>query len=451
MFLRNNKTVLRSKMSETTGYHLLRNHTEEGEEEQEGKEHEKKILIQEKDAADQNEESAGRSSLWKAVANLMSSIEGTGLLALPYVIAESGLVAIAALVMVPFITYYTGAILIECLYETNNEGERIRVRSNYKELGKACWPRFGGAIVAAVQLIELFMLASLYLVLCASLSSSIFPGIPVSDKIWMVIAATIGFPTIFVKNISQAAWFSLVSVVALSVAVIVVLAFGIAHGSKWNLNLILVWNIDDAPVSLAIIIFSFICHPILPGVEESLQNRSQFRKMLALSYTFVAILKIVFSVCAFLSFSPDIPEVIANSLPMGFLRVFVNGFLILNALFSYPFSVITIIHTIEEIFSVDSLPFRCPEIVWFIGIRVLTNFLTLLPAISIPHFALFMSFIGSLSGSCVALIFPAVFHLNIQKDNLKLYQITFDILVIFVGVFVSFTGLIFTGKKILQI
>ena len=227
-------------MSETTGYHLLKNHTEEGEEEREGKEHEKKILIQEEDAADQNEESAGRSSLWKAVANLMSSIEGTGLLALPYVIAESGLVTIAALVMVPFITYYTGAILIECLYETNNEGERIRVRSNYNELGKACWPRFGGAIVAAVQLIALFMLASLYLVLCASLSSSIFPGIPVSDKIWMVIAATIGFPTIFVKNLSQVAWFSLVSVVALSVAVIAVLAFGIAHGSKWNFSLILV-------------------------------------------------------------------------------------------------------------------------------------------------------------------------------------------------------------------
>ena len=67
-----------------------------------------------------------------------------------------------------------------------------------------------------------------------------FPGIPVSDKIWMVIAATIGFPTIFVKNLSQAAWFSLVSVVALSVAVITVLAFGIAHYSKWNFSLILV-------------------------------------------------------------------------------------------------------------------------------------------------------------------------------------------------------------------
>ena len=75
--------------------------------------------------------------------------------------------------------------------------------------------------------------------------------------------------------------------------------------------IILVWNIDDAPVSLAIVIFSYNCHPALPGVEESLQNRSQFPKILALSYTFVTILKIVFSVCAFLSFSPDIPDVIS--------------------------------------------------------------------------------------------------------------------------------------------
>ena len=38
-------------MSETTSYHFLKNHTEEGEEEREGKEHEKKILIQEENAS----------------------------------------------------------------------------------------------------------------------------------------------------------------------------------------------------------------------------------------------------------------------------------------------------------------------------------------------------------------------------------------------------------------
>ena len=113
-------------MSETTSYHFLKNHTEEGEEEREGKEHEKKILIQEEDAVDQNEESAERSSLWKAVANLMSDIEGTGLLALPYVIAESGLVAIAALVM-EIIQCSRG--LIQCKEVTNQAEQFLELLS----------------------------------------------------------------------------------------------------------------------------------------------------------------------------------------------------------------------------------------------------------------------------------------------------------------------------------
>ena len=72
----------------------------------------------------------------------MSDIEGTGLLALPYVIAQSGLVAIAAMAVVPFIAFYTGAILIDCLYEENDAGERVRVRSNYKQLGEVLLPSF---------------------------------------------------------------------------------------------------------------------------------------------------------------------------------------------------------------------------------------------------------------------------------------------------------------------
>ncbi|XP_078344517.1 vesicular inhibitory amino acid transporter-like [Oculina patagonica] len=434
-----------SKSNQSVTYHLLKNDSEELPPQLD-----EEASISEEDSAQQEKEPTGKSSLWKAVVNLMSDIEGTGLLGLPYVIAHSGLVAIAALLVVPLITYYTGAILIDCLYEKNEAGERVRIRSNYKELGRACWPRFGATIVAAVQLIELFLLASLYLVLCASLTSSIFPGLPLSDKVWMLIAAAIGLPTIFVKNLSQVAWLSLLSVIALLVAVIAVLAFGIAHHSTWDVKTILVWDVNEMPIALAIIIFSYICHPVLPGVEASMDNTSQFRTMLALSYTFVAILKIAFSVCAFLSFSSNIQEVIVNSLPMGVIRMLVNGFLILNVLFSYPFRVITIIQTIEESVTVESLPFKIPEIVWFIGIRVITNFLTLLPAISIPHFALFMSFIGSLTGSFVALIFPAIFHLILKKEVLKLYHYIFDVLVIFTGIFASLFGLFFTGKSLLE-
>ncbi|CAH3167159.1 unnamed protein product [Porites evermanni] len=217
-----------TKETQSTGYRLLRSDpvlTDELEEPPES--------IQEELSTDDKAAATDKSPLWKAVVNLMSDIEGTGLLALPYVIAQSGLVAIAAMATLPFIAFYTGAILIDCLYEENDAGERVRVGSNYKQLGEACSPRFGGTIVSAIQLVELFLLASLYLVLFASLSKGIFPDLPLSDKVWMLLAAAVSLPTLFVKNLSQVAWMSLLSVIALMVAVVSVLAYGIAHEYSW--------------------------------------------------------------------------------------------------------------------------------------------------------------------------------------------------------------------------
>ena len=434
-----------TKETQSTGYRLLRSDpvlTDELEEPPES--------IQEELSTDDKAAATDKSPLWKAVVNLMSDIEGTGLLALPYVIAQSGLVAIAAMATLPFIAFYTGAILIDCLYEENDAGERVRVRSNFKQLGEACSPRFGGTIVSAIQLVELFLLASLYLVLFASLSKGIFPDLPLSDKVWMLIAAAVSLPTLFVKNLSQVAWMSLLSVIALMVAVVSVLAYGIAHEYSWAPREILVWNIDEVPVSFAIIIFSYICHPVLPGVEASMENKSKYRTMLALSYFFVAIVKVVFSVCAFLSFSSNIQDVIVNSLPVGVIRSLVNAFLLLNVIFSYPFCVITIMKTIEESVSPDSFSCKIPDLVWFIGIRVSSNFLTLLPAILIPHFALFMAFISSLTGSAVAFILPVFFHLVIKQHELKLYHYIFDISVLIFGFLAAALGLVYSGKSLFE-
>ena len=434
-----------TKATHSTGYHLLRSNPTLADKLDEPTE-----SITEEDSAEDEAPTTDKSPLWKAVVNLMSDIEGTGLLALPYVIAQSGLVAIAAMAVVPFIAFYTGTILIYCLYDKNDTGERVRVRSNYKQLGEACSPRFGGTTVSAIQLVDLFLLASLYLVLCASLSTGIFPDLPLSDKVWMLIAAALGLPTLFVKNLSQVAWMSLLSVIALMIAVVSVLAYGIAHESSWTPREILVWNIDEVPVSLAIIIFSYLCHPVLPGVEASMENKSKYRTMLALSYFFVAIVKVVFSVCAFLSFSSNIQDVIVNSLPVGVIRSLVNAFLLLNVFFSYPFRVITIIQTIEESVSPDSFSCKIPDLVWFIGIRVSTNFLTLLPAILIPHFALFMAFISSLTGSAIAFILPVIFHLVIKQHELKLYHYIFDISVLIFGFLAAALGLVYSGKSLFE-
>ena len=429
------------KATGSASYHLLQSDPEVNE---------PPASITEDDEAAEDDKEANKSALWKAGINLLSELQGVGIFALPYVTAQSGILAVAMFVFVPFVAFYTGAILIDCLYDKNDTGERVRVRSNYKQLGEACSARFGGTIAHTVQLLELFLMASLDLVFCASLANGIFPDLPLSDKVWMFITAIAVLPTLFLKNFSRVAWLSLISAIALFIAVVAVLVYGIAHHSSWNPGKILVWDVESAPVSLAIICYSYLCHTTLPSLEASMEDKSQYRTMLGRTYLFVAIIKVVFSVCTFLSFSSNIQEVISNSLPMGVLRILVNTFLILNVVFSYPFLVITIIQIIEDSVSPDCFSFKIPHIVWFIGIRVATNFLTLLPAILISHFALFMAFISSLTGSAAMFILPALYHLILKKKELKLYHYIFDVLILIFGVYVGVVGLVYTGKSLFK-
>ena len=105
------------KETHSASYHLLKSDPELNE---------PPASIAEDVSAADDDEGTNKSPLWKALINLMGEIEGTNIVALPYVISQSGLVAIVALVFVPFLGFYTGAILIDCLYDENDAGERVQ-------------------------------------------------------------------------------------------------------------------------------------------------------------------------------------------------------------------------------------------------------------------------------------------------------------------------------------
>ena len=67
--------------------------------------------------------STGNSSLWISVANIVNYMEGVGFLALQYTIKRGGIVVLVAFLILPVCLWYTGKLLIECLYDTDKKKE----------------------------------------------------------------------------------------------------------------------------------------------------------------------------------------------------------------------------------------------------------------------------------------------------------------------------------------
>ena len=142
---------------------------------------------------------SGDSSVWKAAVNLVNFIEGIGFLAVPYALKEGGITAMVMFIIIPIIMWYLGTVLTECLYDEDEQGNRHRARSGYKDLGDVLLPKYGGYIVSFIIQLDVFLMAVSYLVLFGSVMHHDLPSVPITERMWIGIAGGLVLPTVFLK------------------------------------------------------------------------------------------------------------------------------------------------------------------------------------------------------------------------------------------------------------
>ena len=393
--------------------------------------------------------SAGSVSVWKSVFNIVNFIEGIGFLALPYAVKEGGIVIIVAFFIIPVCLWYTGKVLIECFYDTDEKQRRVRARSTFKELGEVLSHRYGGYILTAFVQLALYVASVSYLILCGSLMSHALPSVPLTVIAWTFIAGVAVFPTTFLKSLSDIAWLSAVSVIALISVVISVLWYGAKHMDEWDLDTILFWDSEGVSIGLPILTYGYGAIPILPSVEESMREKHKFTLALSLAYAITMVMKVVFSVFAFLSFGSETNQVILNNLPEGPLRMSISFIFVIFCVFSYALPLYPVFDFLQTFTAIETVSARMP-ILGPLLIRIIVVLSTILIAILVPKFALVVSFAGSVFASFFSFIFPCAVHLKLMFRKLKRYEVCLDILLIFIGVVAFIFGVIYSMRALIM-
>jgi len=163
-------------------------------------------------------------STWRLTLNLINVMEGSGFLALPFALHEGGITAVVAFCVLPFIMVYSGNLITQCLDDKDEYGGRIRKRWTYQEIAMHCWAPFKYLTWLTITAFIVFCLAA-FIVLCGSLMSQQFPHVPITESQWACLGTLLVFPTVFLKQLSQIAWISLISAIALITATAVALSY----------------------------------------------------------------------------------------------------------------------------------------------------------------------------------------------------------------------------------
>lgn len=124
------------------------------------------------------------------------------IVSLPFAVLHGGYWGVFSLVFVAYICCHTGKILVDCLYEPNEQGQMVRVRDSYVKIAEDCLgPQFGGMMVNIAQIIELLMTCILYVVLCGDLLIGSFPDGMIDQRSWMMLCTMLLLPCAFLTDL----------------------------------------------------------------------------------------------------------------------------------------------------------------------------------------------------------------------------------------------------------
>ena len=178
-------------------------------------------------------------------------------MALPYAVLKGGLATVIGFPLFALIHWYTGKVMVDCLYDDGEEEKvekedkeeeeeeeeeeiskkslrltyKLRVRNSFSDLGDVLWPQYGNVLLDVLQSIDLLILAISYLISCGSLLSKALPMAGLTEATWASIVAIVVLPSTFVKDFGCVAWQSLLSITSLITMVSVLLWYAINHSS----------------------------------------------------------------------------------------------------------------------------------------------------------------------------------------------------------------------------
>jgi vesicular inhibitory amino acid transporter len=471
---------------------------------------------------------SNRIDEWQAGWNVTNAIQGMFVVSLPYAIANGGYWALLAMLLAAYVCCYTGKILVDCLYDDDDDElvdlfkskpfslalkvsasrRRHRIRTSYVDIAKDVWgSRFGARLVNLAQNIELLMTCILYLVLCGDLFVGSFPQAPLDHSAWTMISCMMLLPCAFIKSLRFVSRLSFCNAIVHLIINVIILFYCFTQFGSWDFSKVEIKiNPWSFPISLGIIVFSYTSQIFLPTLEGSMVDRAKFDSMLNVSHLCAAIFKGFFGYVGFLTWQEDTDEVITNNLPTRQLKILVNMILVVKALLSYPLPYFASVELLESsLFMVGSTSsdggggefggfgeqptaaaatsanpnhqqprrrfkssssaaalnnqpifmFTCYDVdgdlkFWAVCLRILLIIFTLFLAIFIPHFAILMGLIGSITGTMLSLIWPCYFHLHLKRKSLKWYQIAVDVVIIVFGLVITVTGIYYSSVALIK-
>ncbi|EDV26356.1 uncharacterized protein TRIADDRAFT_22725 [Trichoplax adhaerens] len=373
---------------------------------------------------------------------IVAEMAGSGVLALPKAVVESGYTGIGLIVVASIMSAYTGKILGDCWNILLDKLPQYREHNRYPypSIGYEAIGPAGRYLVSICVNLTLFGVGVVFLILASNNLISLIDTHNISYAGWLAICAAFVTPLMWFGT-PKDFWFIGILSAACTITAVILIFINLMLIAPAPQDLA---SVPQAPVTFTsfffafgAILFAYGGHAAFPTVQHDMREPSKFKQSILISYTTVNCLYLPIAIAGFLIFgrnaeTADILLTLKKSGRGGAILAIAEVLITLHALFGFIIVQNPLAQEIENIFKVPN-KFCWQRVV----LRTIQVGAVLGLAEAVPKFGAVLSLIGGSTVTALTFIFPSLFYLILKKKlarkPISLVEYTINIELIAIG------------------
>ena len=306
-------------------------------------------------------------------------------------------------------------------------------------------------------------MATLYPIVAASVMRGLLPKLRISSGLWVLVFGLLMLPNIFFRNLYHISIMSTLTVVSAVCISVVLTLYCFTQAGTWQTYDLNEFDLKEFVASIGVMVASYSSQMYLSIIECDMKKPKDAPLVMNAGYFAMTALKIGVGVIAYMTFGENTHEVVTLNLPTGMILTAVNIVVVILSLSSYTLPMFTVFEILEkdspwlmtgdielssekELKNLDEETKQSYIAIRRTVVRLALVIVTLIMAVSVPHFGLVLSFIGTFTGAFLEMVFPSLFYVILKHERISTVTIVLNILIVgfimlFMGVGIYFSGM----------
>ncbi|EXJ72076.1 uncharacterized protein A1O5_04579 [Cladophialophora psammophila CBS 110553] len=409
---------------------------------------------------------AGQASWISSVVNLLNTIVGAGVLAMPLAMSHMGVVLGTIVIL------WAGATSGFGLYlQTRCAAYLERGSSSFFALSQITYPNAAVIFDAAIA-IKCFGVGVSYLIIIGDLMPSVVRGFAREEDLgqfmfdrhfWVTAFMLVVIPFSFLRRLDSLKYTSVIALISIGYLVILVVYHFAAHDTlpdgRYQTQLRIFKWAGPIPAlsSFPVIVFAYTCHQNMFSILNEISDNSHFRTSAVVfaSNGTAASIYILVAITGYLSFGNEIGGNIVAQYAPSVSTTIGQAMIVVLVMFSYPLQVHPCRASVDAVLkwrpsdklkaklrstpatpsSLDSSPPRDVPLlqpgkkrntemseVRFAAITTVIIILSYIVAMTVSSLEAVLAYVGSTGSTSISFILPGLFYYKISSPNSPLHQ-----------------------------